>query len=136
VANVAIALRAYLIGQSSLSDQISTRMYPDALPQSSTLPAVSYRKISGVHDHYVEGYSGVCTARITFDCYAATRSSAEAVADAIAELMNGLRGTYSSVDILDVQYDSGPEYYEESPQDGSDEHRYVTTMDFLINYRE
>lgn len=136
MADVGVSLRSYLAQQLSVRDIVSSRIFPDALPQSVTLPAVTYRKISGLHEHYLEGYAGFATARVTFDCYATTRTVANTIAENIASELNGLRGTYTSVDILSVLFDSGPETYEEAPQDGSDEHRYYTTIDFLVNYRE
>ena len=46
------------------------------------------------------------------------------------------KGTTSSVDIRGVRVDDGQRNYVDYPTDGSDEHRYVTTIDLIFDYTE
>ena len=136
MADVGDSIRRYLLDQTAISSVISERIFPEILKQGSELPAVTYRKISGFHEHKIDGYAGIAKARFTFDCYAETRPAANSLATSIASAMNGLRGTLTGVDICAAEFDSGPETYTDSPQDGSDKHRYYTAIDFLVTYRE
>lgn len=136
MANICLSLRTHLVAQTSITDLISNRMVFDVLAQKMALPAVTLRRVSTTHGHKIDGLSGDCVSRVTFQAFASTRTASSAIADAIRDELNGLRGTYTNIDILDVVFDSGPEDYTEAPQDGSASHRYITEVDFLVSYRE
>lgn len=63
-----------------LSALIGTRFYPGALPQNATLPAVTYRQISGPD---TAGTTGVSHPRYQFDCWGSTYIDASNVADQV-----------------------------------------------------
>ena len=140
-ADVGAAVRTFVIAQSSVNTLIgsgaSARMYPDMLPQGSSLPAIAYWRVSTIHDQYLGRLSGMAAARIQFDCFASTRAGANALAEALKDcgLMN-MRGVYSGCMIHAVELDSGQRHYIDAPSDGSDEHRYVSSQDFIFHYQE
>ena len=136
MADVGVSLRAHLVGQSAITDLISTRIWCDVFPQAATFPAVIYRQISAVHDHKIDGLAGAVESRITYEALATTRTVSRSIIDAIISELDGLRGTYTGVDILSITVDAGPEHYTEPPEDRTDNHRYITTIDFLVYHRE
>lgn len=137
MADIGYSVRSYLLSKSAITDLIGSRMYPDAMKKSATMPAVIYYVISSTHDHKMSDVAGMIHSRIEFDCYGMTRLEANEVADAIKSCgITGYRGTTQGNFINGVEIDSGDQYLNEAPTDGNQEHRYVTTFDLLVHYTE
>jgi hypothetical protein len=137
MADVATAVRQYLVGKSAVSAIVSSRIYPDTLPQGATLPAVTYTKISTVHEHVLSTLAGLAASRIEFSCFANNRADANNLASVIQQCgIIAHKGTTNSVDIRAVQLEDGQQTYQEPPTDGSQVHRYVTTFDLMVSYQE
>lgn len=61
---------------------VSTRVYPDAIPQEHVLPAIVYQRTQTNFVPTIHNSVSLTRAQIALGCYAETRASAEAVADA------------------------------------------------------
>jgi hypothetical protein len=81
-----------------ITNLISTRVYPNKLPQTVTLPAMTYQRIDTprVHSHDSSGSAGTAHPRFQFDCWAETYSGAKAISDALRAALNGYKGTITS----------------------------------------
>lgn len=131
------AFRTKLLSYSTVSTIVGQRMYPDALKQGATIPAIVYYVISTDREHYVGGLTKAAHARIQIDCYAATRTAASALSKAIRETgIDSFTGTVSNYQFQGVEFDSGDEYIQEPPIDGNQEHRYIVSFDLLVHYGE
>jgi hypothetical protein len=76
-------LRALLVGNVALTALVSARITADRMEQGASRPFVVFSRVS---TDYQTGLGGAVLAeRVTFDvqCWADTRASAEAVADAV-----------------------------------------------------
>jgi hypothetical protein len=82
---------------SGLTTLISTRVYPLKLPQTVTLPAITYQRISTprelTHDQKA---GGLALPRFQFNCWGTTFSSVKAVVKQLRECLNGFSGTFGS----------------------------------------
>lgn len=137
MADVGAAVRQYLVGRTAVAALIGTRMFPDALPQNATVPAVTYTKISTTHQHTISRLAGLASCRIQFDCYATTRSVANNIAQTIQQCgIIPLRGLTNGVDIRAVELEDGESTFMEPPTDGGQELRYVTSFDLMVHYQE
>ena len=77
-------LYAALSGRAGLTALVSTRIYPDAIPEGEPLPAVVYIRSSTVPTYTIGG-SLVCEdAHFMITAWAESRTNAEAVADQVA----------------------------------------------------
>lgn len=131
------AFRTKLLSYSTVSTIVGQRMYPDALKQNATLPAIIYYVVSTQREHGVAGLTKLAHARIQFDCYANTRTAASALSKAIRETgIDSFRGTVSGYTFCGVEFDSADQYIQEPPTDGNQEHRYLVTFDCLVHYKE
>lgn len=131
------AIRTKLLSYGTVSALIGQRMYPDAMVEGATLPAVVYYVTSTQRDHMLSGVGKSAHARFTLDCFATTRSTCNAISRAILETgIDSFRGTVSGYDLDGVDFDSGDEYIQEPPTDGSQEHRYIVSFDLLVHYGE
>jgi hypothetical protein len=80
-------LYAALTGLPALTALVSTRIYPDAIPEDVTLPAVVTAREGTEH---VTGISGAAFgefAQMTVSAWAPTRTLAESIGNQIAEAM-------------------------------------------------
>jgi hypothetical protein len=82
MSSIDAALRAKLVATSGVTTLVSTRIYPDELPQGSALPAIRYSLISDVPDRHVPGFR---EARVQVSVYDddPTPTDANTVAEAV-----------------------------------------------------
>lgn len=140
MADLGKEIGTYLLADAGVAALVGTRFEPDVLPQGYSVDqggAMTYTTISTLHDHGLNGLSGIARSRIEITTYAKTRLGANEIAEAVrsADLV-GYVGTLGDVTIESVMLESGSQSLEEGPTDGSQEHRYLTVFDFLIAYQE
>ena len=140
MADLGEAVRGFLVADAGVLALVAARVYPDVLPQGYTVTtgaALTYEVISTVHDHMINGLAGIARARVEMAAFAGTRAAANALAEAVrASDLAGTTGTVGGIVFESVMLESGVQSLEESPTDGSQEHRYVTVFDYLIAYQE
>jgi hypothetical protein len=137
MASVGDALRTKILSYSAVSTLIGSRMYPSALLQGATLPAVVYTKLSTGTNHTVSDLTGLVHPTFQFDCYAATKTEANAVSKAIRRSgICAYQGTTDGVYFCGVENPSGEYDGDESPTDGNQEHRYITSFDLQAHAQE
>ena len=98
-------LAAFLVANAAVNAIVAGRVYPNKLPQTVTLPALTYQRIDTprVHSHDTSGATGTAHPRIQFDCWAASYANAKGLADALRGALNGYKGTMGSVNPVTVQ---------------------------------
>ncbi|MGE5553298.1 MAG: tail completion protein gp17 [Betaproteobacteria bacterium] len=116
--NIEAALRMHLVNHSGLAALVAGRIYPLLLPQSPTLPAVTYQKISSIEEYAQDGSSSLRRVRFQIDCWAGSYASAKAVAAQVkAALIRfcGLLGGAGGVQVGGVWLDDETDFYESDP---------------------
>lgn len=89
-------LAEYLYSVSALTALVSRRIYPLAMPQEPTLPAVTYTRVSTTRPATIGGGKpGLSMTRFQIDCYGSTYAAADAVAEAVRGALQGYQGTLS-----------------------------------------
>jgi hypothetical protein len=140
MADLGSAVRGYLAANAGVAALVSTRIYPDVLPQGYTIKtggALTYTLIDTVHDHLINGLAGIARSRIEFAAFASTRAGANLIAEAVrASSLQGFTGAMGGVLIESVMVSGGVQTLDERPTDGSQEHRYVTIFDYMFAYQE
>lgn len=124
-------LRTYILAGGAVSALIGSRFYPHKLPQSPTLPAVTYQVISELRGHVMSGADGTPGTRVQIDAWASTMADALAVADAIRARLDGYAGTLAgSTKAQGVFADQSQSLYE------PDAELHRVTRDFIIYHEE
>ena len=82
---------------------VASRVYPLLLPQSPTLPAIVYLKVSGMRVQSHNGDSALQHPRFQFSCWAETYTEALAVAEQVRMALQGL--TAAGVGIYETAHD-------------------------------
>lgn len=92
-AKLITTLRAALVAHAAIASQVAERIYGGRAPQGSDLPRIIFHEIASnsehQHDSATNSDPGTEETIIQFDCEGRTLSAARAVADAIAEALNG-----------------------------------------------
>ena len=103
------ALYSKLAATSGVTALVSTRIYPNAIPQNASLPAIAYQVISTDRNYRHAGQSNVALPRIQITVEASSYSSAVAVCAAVRAALSGYQGTVGAVVIggifLETEYD-------------------------------
>lgn len=94
--NVEESLYARLAAHAGTAALVGTRIYPVELPQTPTLPAITYRMASQPTEHvFGESASTIKMANFWIQCWAETYSDAQALgiqAEAALDAFSGLLG--------------------------------------------
>ena len=103
------ALYSKLAATSGVTALVSTRIYPNAIPQNASLPAIAYQVISTDRNYRQAGQSNVALPRIQITVEAVSYSSMVAVCAAVRAALSGYKGTVGTVVIggifLETEYD-------------------------------
>lgn len=135
MADLGKGIRTYLLNQTSITDLVSTRIYPSTFPEGVIFPAVRYTIVSQFRQQLVGGASGMVESSVQFDVYASTHISANQIAEALREVLQGFSGSMGSEYVWSVQMSTGREMYE-AAADASDEGLYRVIMDFAVMFEE
>lgn len=135
MADIGRGVRTYLAAQTPVSDLVSTRIYPDALPQDATLPCIVYTVISDTSEHHLTAAAGIGFALVQVDCFAATRLSATAVSEAVRGEMDGYRGAMGS-ETVRVCHLTNRFFEYGVPEAGDDVGLYRSMLEFRIGHTE
>ena len=109
MADLETGIFSYLSGHTGVHAAVADRIYPFAVPQEMTLPAVAYQRVSGNRMLAHDGGPDFAEARIQFTCVADTYGEAKDGVRAIREAMHGFRGILGSVRVarckVEAEYD-------------------------------
>lgn len=132
--SAAKAMRARLVSDATITGLVGTRVYPGKAPQDVTLPYVVYSRISTTRTPTLNGPTNVPETRIQLDVIANSQASAEQVATALRNRLDGFTGVSASVAVLSSVVEDEQDLSEAI--DGSDSLYYRVVMDVLIQHRE
>lgn len=100
------ALRAHLLADSNISNEISTRMFPLRLPQNTEFTAITYQVISGDSTYTQDGDSGLDRPRIQIDVWDPSYEKSVEVGNLVKDRLSGFKGTVSGIEIQGIFRDS------------------------------
>ena len=123
------ALRAVLVADAGVL-AITTRVYPNYIPQSPTWPLIVYQKISGPRDHDINGPTGKAHPRFQLESWAKTYDGAKSLANAVRLALDGNIFTEGAVTIGSIVLQSEFDVYE------PDVKCHKIVMDFNIWHTE
>lgn len=127
--SVETVLFSRLSEHTGLNALVSTRVYPNLIPQNATMPVVSYHRISTHRESAMGVDTGVARARFQLDAFAATYSAVRAVAEQIRAALQ--RWTNASGTVVQDSFILGEqEFYEDETK------RFRVSQDFEIIYVE
>jgi len=121
------ALKTYLQSVAAVSALISTRIYPETLPQEPTLPAIKYDIISIERQHLID----FATVYIQYTSVATTHLGARALSDAVRKALQREKRVISGIEVTQISVDD-----EQGVVFDKDYGEYYIQTTYKVNYRE
>ena len=82
--SVESTLYSTLSGAAGVTALVSTRIYPDVVPQEATLPCVAFARLDTAYENTIHSAAPILeTATMEISCMATTRVGADALCDAV-----------------------------------------------------
>ena len=129
------ALHSRLASVAAVNDIVGARKYPLVLPQNPTLPAITYRRLSGEREEGMVASYGLAHPRIEINCWETTYTKVKALASAVHTALNRASWTEDTVSVLDGVIESEMDDYDEELSD-SYRRVYRVIQDWILWYRE
>lgn len=126
----------YLNADAALTALVSARIFPVIAPASAAYPSVTVTRVFNEHTRHMLASGGLSIALYQIDTWALSSPSAESVAEAVRNLLDGyVTKDMGGVDVrssfLDLEEDTV-----ETPQDGSQDFIYRIRQDYKIIHGE
>jgi hypothetical protein len=129
------ALFDALTFNSSVSSIVSSRVYPQIVPQDTVYPAIRYNQISGVREHTLPSTDNMVHSRFQIDSYGTNYIGGRNLADAVRSALSDYVGTVGTVEIQCIHLIEEEDYFSETV--GTDQlRRYGKRQDYMIWYNE
>lgn len=90
------AIVSILKNDTDVDGLVSTRIYPNEVPQGASMPAISYEQTSGDREHTMDGPVGMVPGGFVLNCWAETYSGARTLSDYVRIALDGYSGTTGS----------------------------------------
>lgn len=138
----ASGITSYLDAQTAITSLVGTRIYPLVRPQGGALPAIVWHRQNEEREHEMGAQAnhlqatGVVSATVTFESYAATYLAADAIDQALRSVLHGWRdhdGT--NIEVLGSFLDNTSDFLEQ-PIDANSPGNYMIVSTYRIVYRE
>lgn len=119
------AVRKILIDNVNLAAEISTRAYPDVLPQNPTFPAITIQKVDGDPIDNIQGNYGLERAVFQIDVWSETSVERGEVSELLRQAIAGYTGTVLDVKIQGIRIESTFNRYEVEVKNYRKIHRVI-----------
>lgn len=132
---IAQAIRTYLLTKTTVTNEVGSRIRPDALIENETMPALVIQETASDHEEQLSGAGGISQSSVTIACYSNTRMEADSVAEIVRQVLHGYTGAAGNETIQSSQLEDRANGYM-TPVDGGDVGLYFNNLDFRITFTE
>jgi hypothetical protein len=127
------AIYARLAGASPVTALVGTRIFPMVSQTPSQPPYVVYSTVGGTTWNSMSGQTGLAQSRVQVDAYATTYASAQAIAAAVRDALDGFRGMAGGVRVGGISRQATPlEFYEADV----DPRLFRVSQDYIVTHDE
>jgi hypothetical protein len=95
-------LRTALVGSTSVTTMVGTRIYPLLAPKTAALPFITWRRSGISREHTLAGPMGVPNVSVEMQSFAATYEDVRQLADRVRVVLDGYGGTVNNVEVKHV----------------------------------
>ncbi len=133
MANFPEDLRTLMTSTTAITALTSTRIHYNHSPQTSARPQIWFRTSSDTEERTLDAAGGLHEAFLDIECIGETEADAQAVADAVKNLLDGYRGAVTSHSAQGIFVsDKDDQYFPKSIN--SDDGRHVVAFDARVFY--
>jgi Protein of unknown function (DUF3168) len=122
-----------LTASSGLAALVSARIYPNKLPQNTTMPSIAYQLISSIELSPIDAQAGyqIMRSRVQVTALAKNYAEIKDILEQVRLAMNYARGTIAGVQVISIVRDLvGPD------QRDDDLALYLQSIDFMVTHYE
>ena len=83
------SLYTLLSRDTTLEGYVGSRIYPLAVPQGASMPAITYQQVGGVRDEVMTGPSGLIKSGFQINCWAETYAETRVISNAVRKVLDG-----------------------------------------------
>ena len=124
------AVYSRLTGNVAVAAMVSTRVYPNKIPQEAALPAVAYQRISARRVKAHAAPTGLARVRVQVTCVSRSYSEVKALAAAVRTAMQGVMGSVGGVTLQGSWLETDADEY------GDAETLHSVRQDYMIWHTE
>ena len=124
------AVYSRLTGNAGVSALVSTRVYPNKIPQEAALPALAYQRISARRVKAHAAPTGLARVRVQVTCVSRSYSEVKALAAAVRTAMQGVMGSVGGVTLQGSWLETDADEY------GDAETLHSVRQDYMIWHTE
>lgn len=110
------AIYDILTNTASVTDIVSTRIYPSRIPQGETLPAVTFQRIGNEPQDDKDGVSDLDVITLDIDMFGKSLSELKTLSGAIRTALDRFSGTRVGIIIDSIRYVTDRDLYENSKE--------------------
>lgn len=129
------AIYSLLKNDGTINGLVGTKIYPNLVPQSIAMPAITYQEISSPREYTASGATGTTEARFQINCWDDNYSGAKEVAEAVRKKLSGYKGTVGILKIQSCFLVDEDDMPQASPETDVLK-RYGKRLDFILMYDE
>jgi len=115
---------------AGLAALVSLRIYPNIMPQNTTMPACVYNVVSAQREKAMTPVTVMTTKRIQVNSYGTTYASAKAVSEQVRAALQWWHGTVSGVVVHYSELQNDMDFYDDAA------FLHGVMNDFLITFTE
>lgn len=130
MAEIEEAIYSRLTAASAVTALVSTRIYPNKIPQEATLPAVAYQRISARRVKAHAAPTGLARVRVQVTCVARTYSEVKGLAVVVRKALEGVIGTVGGLAVQGSWLETDADEY------GDAEGLHSVRQDFMFWHTE
>jgi len=125
---VGLAIYSILSNATAVTSYVSTRIYPNVAPKTTTFPFIVYDVDGDIPTDTKDGDATIDLNEVMVSCYADTYTTACALAEAIRDTLDRKSGTYEGVEIQTIVYTGYNDIFDDNHEMGI----YRKAIDFNI----
>jgi|1_EtaG_2_1085319.scaffolds.fasta_scaffold00431_24 hypothetical protein len=110
------AIYDILTNTASVTDIVSTRIYPSRIPQGETLPAVTFQRIGNEPEDDKDGPSTLDVITLDIDMFGKSLADLKTLSGAIRTALDRFSGTRVGIIINSIQFVTDRDLYENSKE--------------------
>ena len=120
---------------ATVSGLVSSRIYPQVIPQNTSLPAIVFSQISGPRQHTITDTDNMVPSRWQFTVVAETYAELRGISDAVRGVLDNYTGVCGTVTIQCAHFMDEVDLTDIVP--GTDKlRRYSKAIELAIDYNE
>lgn len=93
-------LRSFLLGDGDIAALVSTRIYPEFIPQNRPVPAIVYQRILKETPYHLGGQGTLVAPRIQLSCWADDPDTRATLAELVRNRISGYQGNLGGLSPL------------------------------------